>query len=568
MAVATSREGTAGALVGERPFGGAAGLTRLGHATSGLLVVLGVAVVLFANLGGYPLWEPDEARHSLIARELHRATDWRGWLLPHLEGRPYRDKPILFYWLAATAYAVVGEREVAARAVSALAALGVVAVVWAWAHAAWGRRPAVLAAGVVITTGEFLALGRYASLDMLLTLWVTLGVLAVYRWAEDPAGRATLRPVAVAAALGALTKGLVAPVLIAAIGVAYVRTAPVPSARRPIRGATLAAIALAIAAPWYLAAGILDPAYLREFFLEHHLARFLFPSGRLHPEPWWFTPAAAAVGFLPWAVLLPAVIAWLRTERPWDPGVRLCVCWVSVVVIFFTVSSGKLGTYVLPAMPALGLLVGRWLADLEPWRRDARLARACLVGAAAVTSLAGLALLGLAGHVAEPWRPLARPVGLVLLLLAGTAAVLVRERRTLSAMAVLAVGSLATATVVYGPAASRLAAITSDATLARIVHTSDPGHAAPLIALGIRPHSLSYYADRRIRAVNQPGRLRHVLARRPLVFVVTSGPQAPRLLREGTFVRWSSGANDLYATQAPPAAPGADGASPPPPPRW
>ena len=71
----------------------------------GLAVLFGsVLVLLLGNLGGPLLWEPDEGRHALIARGILDAATWRDVLLPHLGGRPYYDKPILFYWLVADVF--------------------------------------------------------------------------------------------------------------------------------------------------------------------------------------------------------------------------------------------------------------------------------------------------------------------------------------------------------------------------------------------------------------------------------------------------------------------------------
>lgn len=176
---------------GTVPVPGLADTTARGDATSIAAAphvrVLAVAVTmmllggatLFAGLGRYPLWEPDEARHAEIAREM---AGRGAWIVPTLHGRPYHHKPILYYWLTATAYRVGGADTAMARVVSATAALLTVGVVFAWAHATWGLSAAALSALTLLTTIEFVALGRFGDLNMLLTLWVTIGVLGVHRW--------------------------------------------------------------------------------------------------------------------------------------------------------------------------------------------------------------------------------------------------------------------------------------------------------------------------------------------------------------------------------------------------
>src|SRR5437667_4681191 len=87
-------------------------------------VPLGAAVGLFLlyffRLGGTPLLDPDEPVYGQIAREMAHSGQW---LTPHLGGRPWFDKPPLFYWASAASMALLGPTELAARLPSALAAV-------------------------------------------------------------------------------------------------------------------------------------------------------------------------------------------------------------------------------------------------------------------------------------------------------------------------------------------------------------------------------------------------------------------------------------------------------------
>jgi 4-amino-4-deoxy-L-arabinose transferase-like glycosyltransferase len=324
-------------------------MDRARHVGAAVAAALVAILVLFWNLGGYALWDPDEGRHAEVARELHVARDFRGWMVPSLNFRPYYDKPILFYWLVSAAYAVGGVNELSARVVSATAALLTVLATYAWAAAVWGAGPALAAAVVLVTAGEFAALGRYANLDMLLTLWITLGLFAVHRWTVRAERGASLVPAAVFAALGTLTKGLVAPVLVAGIGLGYLAvTRRLPLLRRARLGRAALAF-LAVAGPWYLAAGLTDGDYLHELFVRHHFQRYFQEARYLHPGPIYYYLPMLLLCFLPWSVLLPVTaVRTLARERRGDPE-WFCVCWVLGVLVFFSTASGKLGTYILPA---------------------------------------------------------------------------------------------------------------------------------------------------------------------------------------------------------------------------
>src|SRR4029453_679683 len=176
--------------------------------------------------------------HANVAREMLEAPGWRDWVTPKVSGVPYRNKPAPYYWVLATSFARFGVDERAARLVSALprrahagggaraaglvpalAGVATAGAVCLWAAARWGPGAGALAGVVLVTAPEYFVLGRFVTADMALTLWVTLGLLAVYRFAQQP-GR-SLVPAAVAGACGLLTKGLIAPGLIAGGGVEY-----------------------------------------------------------------------------------------------------------------------------------------------------------------------------------------------------------------------------------------------------------------------------------------------------------------------------------------------------------
>jgi 4-amino-4-deoxy-L-arabinose transferase-like glycosyltransferase len=316
-----------------------------------LALVLGLLVF---RLGAVPLLGPDEPRYTRVAVEMHRAGEW---VTPTLQGRPWLEKPPLFYWLAGSAFAVLGETEAAARAPAVLAALLLVG-----ATALVGARlcgsAAGLHAGFVAGTSLLpFAYGRAASMDMLLAAGVTLATgLAALR-VLGIAGRLALPAAAATAGLGTLAKGplgLLLPLLV--LGSYVLATREWRSVREALSPAPLAAF-LAVAAPWY-AAILLDQGrhFLDVFILDHNVQRFT-STVHNHPGPFWYYVPVLLAGLFPWSGLaLPALVRAAPRASRTD---LLLLLWLAVPLAFFSLAGSKLPGYVLPCVPPLAILMGR-----------------------------------------------------------------------------------------------------------------------------------------------------------------------------------------------------------------
>jgi len=352
---------------------------------SGVLILVVAGLVIFFYRLGVPwLMSPDEGRYAEIAREFFVLGDWG---IPHLNLLPYLEKPPLVYWLTALSFKVGGFTELAARLPSAVSALGGVFLAYGLGRAFWGPGPGVLSALVLASAAGYVALGRILTLDMTFALCLNLGIglgyLALSR------GQERLWPWAyLALALAVLTKGPVALVLAGLVWVAWVMVNR--RSIRPlihIRGWVLLAF---ITLPWFVYAQWRYPEFFRFFILEHHLLRFLTPA--IHPEPiWYYVPVLLGL-LLPWTWLLPWALA--PGDRWRDPDYRFLVIWAAVIVVFFSLSRGKLVPYILPALLPLALLVGHGLARLTGVGRmsfNSRWLKTSLL----IWGLTGVALVGL-----------------------------------------------------------------------------------------------------------------------------------------------------------------------------
>src|SRR5262249_61192224 len=102
------------------------------------LVLILPALLLYPSMS-FHLLEPDEGRYAQIPREMLARGDW---VVPHLQGQPYLDKPPLLYWLVMLSYSVFGVAEAPARLIPALAVHGAILVVYLIGRRSLGERSA------------------------------------------------------------------------------------------------------------------------------------------------------------------------------------------------------------------------------------------------------------------------------------------------------------------------------------------------------------------------------------------------------------------------------------------
>lgn len=347
--------------------------SRFAPSPKGLAGLLACAGVLYlAGLGSLDLWAPDEPRYGAIAEELRSGRHGpTGLVLLHLNDQPYDQKPPLYFWLAAAFGLPFGRvGEVAARLPSALAGVASVGLTFAIARLL-GRSTtsALLAAGILATSFRFAFSARRAQLDVLLTA-CELAAIAVFlvletrrggvERARDHAGLLALLHAALGAA--ALVKGPVGwvPLLVFAGWLAWEGRLAAFGRLVPAWGWLLS---LGPVCVWISAATALAPeGFARDAVATNVFARFF--EGTSHVRPFYYYGYQLPLDFLPWTLLwplaLPVLVRACRDARPEvraeRAGARLLAAWCVVPLVFFTLSAGKRGLYLLPIHPALALV--------------------------------------------------------------------------------------------------------------------------------------------------------------------------------------------------------------------
>lgn len=329
------------------------------------LLLVGFCVFLFSyGLGSFGLIGADEPRYAQVAREMLARHDW---ITPVLGGKPWLEKPILYYWQAMLSFSIFGVSDWAARLPSALDATLMVLGVYLFLRRV---RPGFHLDGALMTAAAAGVIGfsRAAGTDMPLAAMFSIAMMAWFVWWESSEKRYLAGSYAFLA-LATLAKGPVAVVLAAAIVVLFAISAR--DLRIVLKTLWLPGILLfvVVAAPWYMAVQLRNPEFFRIFILEHNLARF-GTNLYHHPQPFWFYIPVVAVGLIPWMVF--AIVAAVEVIRAWWPERQalftssdslsaFLLLWLVVPVILFSISQSKLPGYILPALPAGTLLVAEYL---------------------------------------------------------------------------------------------------------------------------------------------------------------------------------------------------------------
>jgi 4-amino-4-deoxy-L-arabinose transferase-like glycosyltransferase len=412
-----------------------------------LAAALVFVLLWFAGLDHRHIIKADEGRYAEIAREMVASGDW---LTPRLNGFKYFEKPALQYWMTAAAYELFGVNEWTARLWTALTGfLGVILVGWAGTRA-FGRTAGLLAAAALGGSVLYVFVGHFLSLDMGVSFFMTLAVLGFMLAQADDADARSRRTWMLAGwaamALAVLSKGLIGVVLPVGAVAAYVlvqRDWRLPGRLHLLAGGLLF---LAIAAPWFVAVSLANPEFFHFFFIHEHFERFLTTvHGRYEPA-WYFIPVLA-LGLMPWLPTVPPALwrGWSDdTARRFRPA-RFLVVWCAVVFLFFSASDSKLPSYVLPIVPAVALLLGRYLPVAPRSLLLAQAGLAAVGGAAALlvgTNLPRFASATLSTDLLAAYAPWIAGAGVVMLAASITGAWLAARRSALASTSSLAVGAL------------------------------------------------------------------------------------------------------------------------------
>jgi 4-amino-4-deoxy-L-arabinose transferase-like glycosyltransferase len=338
------------------------------------LLLLGLALLsallYLHHLGERSLWG-SEGRWAEIAREMHDQSDY---LTPRINGTPYRDKPLLSYYMITALTPLTGGEvtETTARLPSALAAVAAVFLLYSLGKKLYDRETG-LAASLILATSFFLVYwGRAASADVITMTGVLLS-LRIFLAYEESKNPIWLYLFFLSMACNSLTKGLLGFALPLVVLLPYLWVGKKWNclANRHLLPAGIFALVL------YLLPFLVDTTQGgtgRSLYLvfKENVIRFFAPFD--HKEPIYYYLYEIFLIFAPWAFFLPGALWHHLRKKPLGSTGWFTLLYFVALFAFFTLSGSRRSYYLIPLFPAAALLVGRMWIDLT--RRPERRGRA------------------------------------------------------------------------------------------------------------------------------------------------------------------------------------------------
>lgn len=320
---------------------------------------ISLAVLFFFLLPGinHGLWRPDEPRVAGTCAEMARTGDY---VVPHLNGNPFLEKPPLYYNLAALSGSLLGvDRDVPYRLVSLLFAVLTILVTCAMATGNGGLITGLAAGGILASSWGFFMLSRWIQVDMALVFGVTLAMYSFLRLTDTGKLRYSVM-LGLSAGIAFMAKGFVGPALIASAMLADTIRRRDIGLLWKVRPFTITACALAVVLPWACALwGRGGWPFLREVFVVNNLMRFTgAPEGAAlgHQDGFLFYFQHFPGAFLPWTLLfIPALALAFRRFKE-DPFIS----WFAGPFVMLLMASTKRGIYLVPLYPAAACMTAYW----------------------------------------------------------------------------------------------------------------------------------------------------------------------------------------------------------------
>jgi 4-amino-4-deoxy-L-arabinose transferase-like glycosyltransferase len=505
-----------------------------------LIILAIVAFVLFFwNIHVIPLTDGDSAFYAKIAKNIVDSGDW---LTMHYgDAASIIDKPPLVMWITAASFKIFGFNDFAASFWHSICAFLIVIFTYKLAKELFDGRTAFISSLVLATSAQFFYQARSPLQDIPLTLFVLLSVYAFLLF-EKRKNLLYFYLIPVFTALAVLTKGPVGLVLpsLALFVYLIVKRAKLPGIPHII---SAAALFLLITLPWFVIEYKILGQRFMDIFIGHNFGRYLKPIDTIGSEAEKYKAIRPQYDFysyflqllilaIPWSgFIYPAVYYNIRKRSNLLP-----VIFALSIILFFSLSLNyKISRYILPAFPALSIIISKMLSDAAGNKEAANLYKwsswFSLVAILPVLLISSFLLYANNSKIGPYYLPLLLPflAFMGLCLLAGSLLGVLKKpaASTLSfaAISVLAYLALIISLSVYYPRINPISAFCG-----RINAVAKPSDIVCQYK-GTDAHFMIYYAKNSVSLVRKEEDIRRLLLSNKKVYCVSENEEAVKELQ-------------------------------------
>jgi len=346
------------------------------------LLVMACSLILL-GLGFRDPWPADEPRFAQIAKEMVESGQW---FFPMRGGELYPDKPPIFMWTIASFYWLTGSIKVAFLMPSAISAIATVLVVYDLGRRLWSNQIGWYAALLLLLSIQFTLQAKTAQIDALVCFFITLGCYGLLRFLLLGGLWRWYYFAWFFMGIGVITKGVGFLPLFMLVPYVFLRvfkkqdpnntTGEITGGWRWLAGPLVMFVAISL---WFIPMILLveqsqNPLY--EIYRDNILFKQTvtrYANSWHHFKPfWYYLVSVIPLFWLPLSLMLPWLVKhWKRALSDGERRIILPLFWVLLVILFFSLSPGKRGVYILPALPMLALITAPYLSQIihHPWLR-------------------------------------------------------------------------------------------------------------------------------------------------------------------------------------------------------
>ena len=333
----------------------------------GLLVLC--YFIFFFNIGNYALMDVDETRYVSMARDMFHSKDF---LTLYLNGEYFFEKPPLYFWGECLSFALFGKvTEFTARFPVALYGTLSTLLVYFTGKKIISRRYGFISAVILATTLEFVMLAKFAILDIVVTTCIGFSVMFGFltQFVSDKNKKYMWWLFYIFSGLAVMAKGI--PGFIVPFAVMFFVTIANKTFKKVFKPQYILpgfALFFLIVLPWHLVMLKLhDPLFFNEYIMKHHINRFFSSSEIDREQPFYFYFVTVLWGLIPWVFSAIAVgVTKLKSFKKFaveemtnsQRFLMFNVIAFVVTMLFFSSSSTKLITYILPVYFFTAFIMG------------------------------------------------------------------------------------------------------------------------------------------------------------------------------------------------------------------